>query len=81
MLYYKQSDLFTEAPQHREARAPVNEGELRLQLAVFLHTQTSKTGYFLSGDGTPEVVPKPRFSVRQEAVVFALVLLKAVCLH
>lgn len=62
-----------DAPQDRGARASVNEGERGLMLPVLLHAQISRTGYFPSGDGTPKVVPKPCFSVRQEAVVFTLI--------
>ena len=62
-----------DAPQDRGARASVNEGERGLMLPVLLQAQISRPGYFPSGDGTPEVLPKPCFSVRQEAVVFALI--------
>ena len=36
LIYYKQSDLFTEAPQDRGAQTPVNEGECGLRLTVLL---------------------------------------------
>ena len=36
LFYYKQSDLFAEAPQDRGARTPVNEGERGLRLTVLL---------------------------------------------
>lgn len=73
MLYYNQSDLFTEAPQDQEARSSVNAGELGFRLTLLFREQISKTVYFSLGDGTPEVVPRPCFFVRQEAVLLALV--------
>lgn len=70
LFYYKQSDLFAEAPQDRGARTPVNEGERGLRLTVLLRYRF------------PELVPScqemqplklsPNF-VRQEAVTFAFI--------
>lgn len=57
LFCYNQSDLFREAPQDREARAPASEGKLRYRLAVLHCAQISKTVYFPLGGGVLELFP------------------------